>query len=504
MAGRFPGYRLAPDCSRRGTASLLPLVALLVLALAGCTLGPDYARPPVVSPEAWRDAPAADPNTLANTPWWELLNDPALQELIRSALAANKDLAIATERIAETRARLGFVKADLWPTIDIEGKAGAIELSGETAELTGGVDDQVDFYALAGTVSWEIDVFGRIRRATEAQRALLLAAEETRRAVVISLVAEVARVHVELRDADRRLEIARRTLESRSEYVAMARLRFEGGVTSEVDWRQAEAELHRTESFVQQFELLSRQKENELSVLLGRNPGPLDRGMPVQETAVPPQIPAGLPSALLDRRPDIRAAEQQLVAANANIGEAKALLFPRIALTGDYGVQSLDTSTLFTSGAQSFSLLGGLIQPIFNAGKNRRRVEITESVMRQTLYGYEKTILNAFREVEDALIGYSKLGEQRVSQGSRVEAEGKVLHLAEVRYRGGVTDYLDVLDAQRSLFSSELDEVQAITGQLVSLIRLYKALGGGWPAAPEETDAAAAAPVTAEQPASGS
>ena len=485
---------------------LAALFALPVLALTGCTLGPDYARPPVVSPEQWRDTAAADPNTLANVPWWELLNDPALQELIRTALAANKDLLIATERINETRARLGFVKADMWPAVDIQGKAGVIDPSDEVTDLMGGDGDQVDFYALEGTVSWEIDIFGRIRRATEAQRALLMASEETRRAVVISLVAEVARVYVELRDADRRLEIARRTLDSRTEYVNMAKLRFEGGVTSEVDYRQAQAELHRTESFVQQFELISRQKENELSVLLGRNPGAIMRGTPLQETAVPPAIPAGLPSELLDRRPDIRAAEQQLVASNANIGEAKALLFPRIGLTGSYGVQSLDTDNIFTSDARSFSLLAGIVQPIFNAGKNRRRVEMTESVMRQTLYGYEKTILSAFREVEDALIGYSKLGEQRVSQGSRVEAERKVLQLAEVRYRGGVTDYLEVLDAQRSLFGAELDEVQAITGQLVSLIRLYKALGGGWPAAPETgTDAAASMPTTPPvEPASGS
>jgi len=500
MGPRAPGIH-ASSCFtswRRGLAALL--CALPAFALAGCTLGPDYARPPVVSPEGWRDAAAADPNTLANTPWWELLSDPQLQEMIRAALIANKDLAIATERIAETRARLGFVKADLWPAIDIEGKAGVIDPSGEITDLTGGDADKVDFYALAGTVSWEIDIFGRIRRATEAQRALLLAAEETHRAVVISLVAEVARVYVELRDADRRLEIARRTLESRAEYVKMAKLRFEGGVTSEVDWRQAEAELHRTESFVQQFELVARQKENEMSVLLGRNPGAITRGTPVQETIIPPHIPSGLPSSLLDRRPDILAAEQQLVASNANIGEAKALLFPRIALTGDYGVQSLDSGTLFTGGAKSFSLIGGLIQPIFNAGKNRRRVEVTESVMRQTLYGYEKTILNAFREVEDALIGYGKLGEQRASQGSRVEAERKVLQLAEVRYRGGVTDYLEVLDAQRSLFSAELDEVQAITGQLVSLIRLYKALGGGWPS----VGAAPADAVTVQQPIPGS
>jgi multidrug efflux system outer membrane protein len=265
----------------------------------------------------------------------------------------------------------------------------------------------------------------------------------------------------------------------------MAQLRFEGGLTSEVDWRQAQAEFHRTEAFVQEFERLARQKENELSVLLGRNPSEIARGTPVQNSVVPPDVPSGLPSDLLDRRPDLLAAEQRLVAANADIGQAKALLFPRISLTAAFGFQSVDLENVFDSGAKSYSLFGNLLQPIFNAGKNKRRVQVTESVMRQTLYEYEKTVLQAFQEVEDVLIAYQKTGEQRVSQGARVQAQRRVLELAEVRYRGGVADYLEVLDAQRSLFNAELDEVEAIRGQLVSLIRLYKALGGGWPVSPD-------------------
>jgi multidrug efflux system outer membrane protein len=466
-------------------------LSLALLPLAGCTVGPDYVRPPVVTPETWRAEAQPDPASLANAPWWELLADPQLAELIRIALVENRDLRIAAERMVEYRARLGVVRADAWPQVDAGVTVGAFDLSAETLDFTGGEDIEDEVYSISAEVSWEIDVFGRIRRATEAQRARLLATEEARRAVAIGLVADVARVYFELRDADRRLEISRRTLESRREYVELAQVRFEGGVTSEVDWRQAQAELHRTESFVEEFEKQVRQRENELSVLLGRNPGSVTRGASIEDAATPPAVPAGLPSELLERRPDLRAAEQQLVAANADIGQAKALLYPRIALTASYGLQSLDLDTLFDSSSKAFTVFGNLLQPIFNKGKNRRRVEVTESVMRQTLYQYEQSVLLAFREVEDTLIAYGKAGEQRASQGRRVEAERKVLELAEVRYRGGVTDYLEILDSQRSLFDAELDHVEAIRSQLVSLVRLYKALGGGWPPAPEtdsETD----------------
>jgi multidrug efflux system outer membrane protein len=468
------------------------LAVSLTLLAAGCALGPNYERPAVPAPPTWREIPAAEAQSLANTPWWELFDDPQLQQLVNIALVENKDLKIAVERIEEARARYGFTKADFWPMLDLSGAAGRLKLSegslthtpeGDTSASALGKERSI--YTVSADVSWELDFFGRIRRATEAQNALFLGTIEARRAAVLALVADVARVYFEIRDLDRRLEVARRTIESRREYVQLAKDRFEGGVTAEIDFRQAEAELRRVETILFDLERLVALKENELSVLLGRSPGPIARGRALGEQKLPAAIPAGLPSDLLDRRPDIRVAEQNLAAATANIGEAKALLFPRIALTGSLGFASQDLDTLFDSPSKSWNIIGGLLQPIFNAGKNKRRVEITESQQRQVLYEYERTILQAFRETEDALVTYRKTGEQRQAQAGCVGAERKVLELAELRYRGGVAAYLEVLDAQRSLFDAELAEAQTVGSNLVSLVRLYKALGGGWPTAPE-------------------
>jgi multidrug efflux system outer membrane protein len=290
---------------------------------------------------------------------------------------------------------------------------------------------------------------------------------------------------MELRDLDLRLEITRRTLESRREYLGLARDRFEGGLTPELDWRQAEAELFRVQSIVYQLEGQVAQKENQLAFLLGRSPSPILRGRPVGEQPVPPRVPAGLPASLLERRPDVRQAEEQLISANARIGEAKAMMYPQIALTGSYGFASNDLDTLLDSPSETWNIFAGLMQPVFNAGKNKRRVEVRESQQRQAVYAYEKSMLQALREVEDALVALEKAGEQRGSQGGRVVAQRKVLELSELRYRGGVTDYLEVLDAQRSLFTAELDEASSIGDHVTSLIRLYKALGGGWPVAAE-------------------
>jgi multidrug efflux system outer membrane protein len=465
---------------------------LLVLALvtAGCALGPNYKRPEVTTPEAWRNLPPAEAESLANTPWWEVFDDPQLQELIKIALEENKDLKIAVERIEEARARYGFTKADLWPAFDLNGTAGRLRFNGgslmHTPDAdTSGAPTETSIYATNVSISWELDLFGRLRRATEAQKDLFLGTEEARRGTVLALVADVARAYFELREFDRKLDIARRTIASRQESVQLAKDRFEGGLTSELDFRLAESELHRVESLVYDFERLTALKEDELSVLLGRNPNAVPRGRGVEEQAVPANVPAGLPSDLLDRRPDIREAEQRLAASTANIGEAKAMLFPRIALTGAYGVASTDLDTLFDAPSVSWNILGNLLQPIFAFGKNKRRLEVTESQQRQMLYTYEKQILQAFREVDDALVSYRSVGQQRASQGERVKAEKKVLELAELRYKGGVSAYLEVLDAQRSLFSAELDETQTMGDQLVTLVQLYKALGGGWPAAPE-------------------
>jgi outer membrane protein, multidrug efflux system len=479
----------------------LAAALLIATAVAGCRLGPNYKRPAIPTPPTWREMPVTEAESLANTPWWELFDDPQLQELIRVALVENKDLKIAVERIEEARARYGFTKADLWPHVDLDGTAGRLRFNpgsllhtpeGDTTPSTEGTETSV--YSATASVNWEIDFFGRIRRASEAQKALFLGTQEARRSAVLTLVADVATAYLELRDFDSRLEIARRTIESRKESVQLATDRFEGGLTPEVDMRQGEAELHRTQAVVFDLERLVAMKENEISVLLGRNPGPVLRGRRLDEQKVPGAIPAGLPSVLLDRRPDIREAEYRLSAATANIGEAKALLFPRIALTGHWGFTSTEFDTLFEGPSKSWSIIGNLLQPLFHAGKNKRRVEMTESRQRQILYDYEATILHAFRETEDALVAYRKTGEERAAQGLRVGAERKVVELAELRYRGGVAAYLEVLDAQRSLFAAEMDEAESIASHLIWLVQLYKALGGGWPPAPEPAEAAAPAP----------
>ncbi len=462
-----------------------PILAALLLATA-CTVGPDYKRPELALPEGWRELSANEQQTLANTPWWELFQDPELVKLIQIALAENKDLKIAVERIEEARARYGFTRAEKFPRVDGFASAGKSQSSASGVNpIPPGTDRTSSLYGVGVSAFWELDFFGRIRRATESELAQLYATEQSRRAVVLALVADVARSYIDLRDFDRRLEISRRTLESRVAYVQLARDLFEGGKTSELDLHQAEAELARTTSLVHEFEGLVRQKENELSLLLGRNPGEIGRGRGLDELSLPPATPAGLPSELLDRRPDLREAEELLAASNARIGVAKALLYPSIALTGSFGWESTELGGVFDTQSQAWSLSANLLQPIFNAGQNRRRVEVTESQQRQALYAYERSVLQAFREVEDALVGSRQTSLRRGSERERVLAERKVLELAELRYRGGVSAYLDVLDAQRSLFEAELDETSAMRDEFVSRIDLYKALGGGWPQEPE-------------------
>jgi multidrug efflux system outer membrane protein len=466
---------------------------LLALALSSatvsCKLGPDYERPPVVTPEKWRELAAADAS-IANVPWWELFQDEELRRLITTALAENRDLKIAIERIEEARALYGISRSQLYPQVDASAVGGGLKFSEGSLthtppEESGERDNTKGLASLGVGFSWELDFFGRVRRANEAEMARLLATQEARRAVALTLVSDVARAYVDLRALDRRLDIARRTLESRREYVALARDRFEGGVTPEVDWRQAEAEFFRMQAYLYEVEKLVVQKENEVSVLLGHNPGAVPRGRTLEVQPIPPEVPAGLPAQLLERRPDVREAEQRLVSATARIGEAQAMRYPRIALTGSLGVASTDLSELFDGSSTNWNIFTSLLQPIFDAGRNKRRVEVRESQQKQAVYDYERTLLQALREVEDSLISLQKTGDQRGSQQKRVEAERKVVELSELRYRGGVAAYLEVLDAQRSLFNAEIDETASMNEHVNSLIRLYKALGGGWPTEPE-------------------
>jgi multidrug efflux system outer membrane protein len=461
------------------------LLLALPLGLAACMVGPDYARPAVESPDGWRDG-LKDSTSLADTPWWDLFKDEALVGMIRSALEGNPDVLIAMERVTEARARAGFVKADLYPRLDAGVQGGAFRRSDQLLTFPSGTgsDPKSQYYEVYGALSWELDLWGRIRRGVEAEEARILAAEEGRRAVVVSVVAEVARAYLEMRDLDARIAFARGTVTSRREYVDLARLRFEGGVTSELDYRQAEAELARTQSVLADLERQGREKENELSILLGRNPGERPRGASIEALPMPPAVPAGIPSQILERRPDIRAAEQGLVAANARIGEAKAMMYPRITLTAVGGWQSADVSEFVTSTGSFWQLIGGIFSPIWDWGKNQARVEENEARMRQAVIQYQAAIRQAFREVEDALMAIRKAAEKRAALDAQVAAQRQVLVLAEVRYRGGVSPYLEVLDAQRALFDSELERTATIREQLTSVVRLYRALGGGW-AAPE-------------------
>jgi len=465
------------------------VLPLALIVAASCSVGPDYQRPRVDAPAAWQDG-KAEAASLADLEWWKLFGDPVLNELVGSALQANYDVRLALERVAEVRARLGFVKAEFYPRLDGAAAAGVVRQSRRESPLAPLIRDaDYQTYQLFGAMSWELDLFGRIRRATEAERAALAASEEDVRAAMVSVIAEASTAYLDVRDLDARVGIAKGTVESRKGYVDMARLRWEGGKTSELDFRQAEAELARTESVLTDLERQRTQRELDLAFLLGRNPSIIPRGKTLDALPLPPQIPTGLPSDLLQRRPDIRSAEKQLASANARIGEARALMYPTITLTGHAGYASIRLSDFLKSPSGFWDLIGGVTAPIWDWGKNQARVDETEARMRQAVILYERSIRQAFRDVEDALAAYRKSTERLASSGRRVTAQRSVLTLSESRYRGGVSPYLEVLDAQRELFNAELEQASTRRDQLVALVQLYRALGGGWdkqpPAAPQ-------------------
>jgi multidrug efflux system outer membrane protein len=477
-AVRPPAARPARGGPRRGR--LRGALAGLALLAAGCTLGPDYRRPAVPAPEAWRAAAEA-PGSLADLGWWELFRDEPLQALVGEALTANKDLRVAVARVTETRAALGFTRSAQFPEVN----AGADVATQRISEvgpfpLPPDVDPESGFFHTSLDLAFELDLWGRLRRATEAARAELLESEEARRTVVLTLVSDVAQAYFDLLDLDRELDIARRTVASRRDSLELVRLRAREGITSELDVRRAEAELATAAATVPDLERRVAQTENRISVLLGRNPGPVGRGRPLEDQATPPEIPAGLPSALLERRPDIRGAEQRLVAANARIGEARAAFFPQITLTGFFGVESAALSDLFTGPARVWSFGPRVTLPIFNAGRNRARLDAAEARRAQALAQYEQAVQQAFREVEDALVAHRKTREVRLQQEALVAASRRALELADLRYRNGLSTYLDVLDAQRQLFQAELALAGTRRDQLVAVVQVYKALGGGW------------------------
>lgn len=468
-------------------------IVVLSALLMSCAMGPDYERPPGNTDDRFRMAEAgADVPSMANLPWWELLKDQQLQHLVRTALAENKDLQKAAATVEEFQARAWVAKSDFLPNMTASGNAPSF--GRKTVFLVPGFPNPFNYY-LQGNLSWEVDVWGRIRRANEAARADLFAKEESRRAVVLELVSAVAEAYFNVLQFDTQQAIAQRTLQSWEESVRIAQARLRQGMTSKLDADQFEAERANAAARTAELERQMIQAENQLSVLLGRKPFEIPRGKSLVEQALPPTIPPGLPSELLQRRPDILQADRTLNAATARIGAAKADRFPKISLTGLLGAADPHTGTLF-SDVSSFGAAGaGFTLPLFNAQALGFQQDAVEAQAKQSLADYQQTVLTAFREVEDALVAARTARQQNEAQQQQVNALQSALRLAELRYKGGLANYLDVLVARRSLFEAELAMTGSRRLHLVSVVQLYKALGGGWspeiaenPEKPEKKD----------------
>jgi multidrug efflux system outer membrane protein len=465
---------------------------LVLISTASCTLGPDYRRPVVATPPAYRGADsAAAPGaaSLSDLKWSEIFKDDALTRLVDTALRQNFDLRMAAERVLQARAVARIARADRFPSVDASaGVAGTrISRAGANRAIPSGVDPDVTYTEAGFSLGWELDVWGRLRRLNESAVAQYLASEEARRGVVTTLVADVTETYLTLRALDLELEIATRTRDVAGDSLRLTEARRDRGVGNALDVRQAEQLLYNAAAQIASLEREVAQTENALSLLLGRLPGDVARGLPLESLRVPPTIPTGLPSALLERRPDIRQAEQELIAANARIGAARAEYFPRISLTGFLGVQSRALSDLLTGPAGMWSVSAGAAAPIFNAGRTGANVRFTEAVQRELVVNYQRVIYTAFREVSDSLAGYRKTSEQRAEQERLVEALRASVRLSTQRYEGGVDNYLQVLDAQRNLFQGELDLARFRQQELAWIVRLYRALGGGWDAATTTT-----------------
>ena len=455
-------------------------LGLLVVLAAGCMAGPDYKRPAVQAPPSYRGgAERGDAASLADEDWAQVFPDPALAGLMRTALAQNQDVLIAAARIEQAEAQLGITRADQLPAVTLGLAAGRERLAATS------VTPAITTSLFQGNVSasWELDFWGKFRRATQAARADLLAAEWNRQAVITSLIASVAGAYYQLLELDLQLEISKRTLTSRQESLGLTRLQESQGAVSLLDVRQAEQLVYNAAQTIIDIERRTEQQENFISVLLARNPGPIPRGRKLTEQPHDPVVPAGLPSSLLQRRPDIQLEEARLIAANARIGVARAAFFPSISLTGGGGVQSAALTDLFKGPSGAWNFFASLTQPIFAGGRLSSGVKLAEAQQKEALIVYQQTIQQAFREVSDALVAYRKNREFREQQELLADSTRDALGLAEQRYRGGAASYLEVLDGNTRTFAAELGLAQAQLNELLALVQLYNALGGGWQAA---------------------
>ncbi len=450
------------------------------LLMSGCMMGPDYQRPAIDSPNAFRYEPKDAADT-ANTEWWKQFNDPVLDGLIAEALAHNLNVKVAAANVEQAAGVLTQTRSALFPQIGYDGTAARARATeaGSTPELARLIPNPQSSYQALLTASWEIDLWGRIRRLSESSRANLLATDEARKGVILSLVASVAGNYLTLRGLDEQLVIAKQTLAAYGESVRLFKLQFQYGQVSQMNVSQVESQYETAAAQIPQIESQLAQTENSLSVLLGRNPGAIPRGKSVYDL-VQPTVPAGVPSALLERRPDLVQAEDSLIAANAQIGAAKALYFPTISLTGTGGSSSAALSNLFTGPARVWSYAGQLTGPIFTFGAVSGQVAQAEAAQQSALYSYKLSIQNAFADVESALVASQKLKEQQAAQERLVAALKSYAQLATLQYNGGYTSYTTVLQAEQSLFPAQLTLASVRAQVFTSSVNIYKAMGGGW------------------------
>ena len=462
------------------------LIAIICFS-AACSVGPNYKRPPIATPPGFRapePQPPAQAQSFADLKWFEVFQDDSLQVLIRHALERNYDLRDAVARVEAARAALGITRSNQFPNFAAGASVEINRLSRDGAtpiprQLLPSQNRNFGSAALE-LLSFEIDIWGKLRRATEAARADLLSAEENRKAVVTTLVSDVTTAYLRLRELDYELEISRRTLQTREESLELTRSREAGGVATELDLRQAEQLVLTAAETIPEIQRQIEQTENQISLLLGESPNAVVRGRSLTQQVLPPDVPAGLPSALLERRPDIRAAEQDLIAANAQIGVARAAYFPTLSLSGALGGASTQLSSLFSGPHSFWNLTPQVTQPIFTAGRLKSNVRLAEAEHERVLIRYEKTIQTAFTETSDALIAHQRFRESRTRQEALEKALQDRLRLAYVRYRGGVDTQLNALDADRDLFQAQLDLARLRLAEILSVVQLYKALGGGW------------------------
>jgi multidrug efflux system outer membrane protein len=448
----------------------------VAVAVAGCAVGPDYKRPVIEAPQSFRYESKEVAET-ANTEWWKQFNDPVLDQLIAEALANNKSVKIAAFNVAQAAGILMTTRSGFYPQVGYGASASRQRLS-ENGLIVPNQNPYAS-YSVLGGASWELDLWGRIRRLSESAQASLLATDEARRGIILSLVSQIATAYIQLRALDEQLRIAQRTLKTYEESLKLFELQFKYGLVSLMIVEQARSQYETAAAAIPQIENQIALAENAISILLGRNPGPIPRGRTLAELAMP-AVPAGLPSQLLERRPDIRQAEQSLIAANAQIGAAKALYYPTISLTGTLGMLSTELSNLFQGPSGVWSYAGSITGPIFTAGKIKGQVMSAEAGQQATLIAYQQAIQSAFADMENALISRQKLGEQLAAEQRRVAAYREYARLAWLQYNGGYTPYLTVLYAETQLFPAELNVVQVRATTFVALANIYKAMGGGW------------------------